>query len=79
MRIIRGLPLPDIPTRFTFDFDRMQHGDAIEVPSVVSAKETFRRWRKVDAEGRDNFRLISDPDNSSRLFFVDLNLMIDEV
>ena len=60
----------------SYNFDRLEHGDAIDVNSVASAKELFRRWRK--ANGRENVRLVEDPDQEGRLFFVDDDAAEDE-
>ena len=51
-----------------YDFDSMQHGDAIEVASKPACREMFRRWKL--ARGRHG-RLISSREHPRLLFFLD--------
>jgi hypothetical protein len=51
-----------------YDFDSMQHGDAIEVASKPACREMFRRWKR--AHGRHG-RLVSSREHPSLLFFLD--------
>ena len=71
MRIIRGLQIPKkTGKRERYDFDALQHGDAIEVTSPNSAREVFRRWRKRTGREAQLVRS-AEPGRESFLFFID--------
>lgn len=70
VRVLKGLAIPARPRRrTTYNFDMLAHGDAIEVRNSLSAREVFRRWRKV--QNKPHLALIPDPENENILFFVD--------
>jgi hypothetical protein len=60
------------PRESRYRFDSLTHGDAIEVASVASAQEMFRRWKKRTGRGG---RLVSLPDQPNLLFFLDRNIV----
>lgn len=66
IRILRGLPAPEL-TRNKYPFDALENGDALEVQSVASAIEMFRRWKKKS--GRDA-RLVKTT-QPNVLFFIE--------
>jgi hypothetical protein len=70
MKIHRGLepPVERVPL---YNFDRLKHGDAIEVQSVSGAREMFRRWR--NKTGRRHTRLTSarEKGKENMLFFIE--------
>jgi hypothetical protein len=69
MRIYRGLELPAATAkRERYDFDVLKHGDAIEVRSVKSAKEVFRRWRK---RTQRDAQLVCSPERDDLLFYIE--------
>jgi hypothetical protein len=71
MRIHRGLELPATAgKRERYDFDALKDGDAIEVRSVNSAREVFRRWRKRTGRKAQLVRS-TDPERANFLFFID--------
>jgi hypothetical protein len=65
-KIRRSTPLS--AGRAHYDFDLLRHGDAIEVASKPSAREMFRRWKRVN--GRRG-RLVSSREHPHLLFFLD--------
>jgi uncharacterized protein (DUF1684 family) len=70
MKIHRGLepPVERVPL---YNFDKLKHGDAIEVQSISGAREMFRRWRQKT--GRLHVRLTSAREKGKEkfLFFID--------
>jgi hypothetical protein len=70
MKIHRGLepPVERVPL---YNFDKLKHGDAIEVQSISGAREMFRRWRLKT--GRMHARLTSAREKGKEhmLFFID--------
>ena len=56
--------------RERYDFDALKHGDAIEVQSVNSAREVFRRWRKRTGRKAELVRS-TDPERGNLLFFIE--------
>jgi hypothetical protein len=71
MRIIRGLQIPKkTGKRERYDFGALQHGDAIEVDSINSAREVFRRWRKRTGRNAQLVRS-AEPGQERLLFFID--------
>lgn len=71
MRIHRDLKLPTkTGKRERYDFDALKHGDAIEVDSINSAREVFRRWRKKTGRKAQLVRSV-EPGQERLLFFID--------
>jgi hypothetical protein len=71
MHILRGLQIPKkTGKRERYDFDALQHGDAIDVDSINSAREVFRRWRKRTGRKAQLVRS-TEPGHQRLLFFID--------
>jgi len=60
--------VPKAAQRPLYDFDSLEHGDAISVASKASAREMFRRWKR--AKGR-HARLVSAKETPGLLYFLD--------
>jgi hypothetical protein len=60
------------PRASRYRFESLRHGDAIEVASVGSAQEMFRRWKK--RTGRAG-RLVALPEQPNLLFFLDQSIV----
>jgi hypothetical protein len=74
MKIHRGLepPVERVPL---YNFDKLKHGDAIEVQSISGAREMFRRWRQKT--GRRDVRLTRAREKGKEnfLFFIDSDVV----
>jgi hypothetical protein len=59
-----------VDTRFKsrYPFDSLKHGDVIEVEHPNSAKEVFRRWRKLRQR---KAQLVSSQSFPKLLYFID--------
>jgi len=63
--------LVDATFRSSYPFDRLKHGDAIEVQHPDSAKEVFRRWRRARQR---KAQLVTSRSQPRILFFIDEEL-----
>jgi hypothetical protein len=71
MRILHDLQIPKkTGKRERYDFSALHHGDAIEVDSINSAREVFRRWRKRTGRKAHLVRSV-EPGQERLLFFID--------
>jgi hypothetical protein len=61
----------DTTFKSAYPFDRLKHGDAIEVRHPQSAKEVFRRWRKARQRKAQLVPSLTQP---GVLFFIDEEL-----
>lgn len=70
MKLHRGLTIP-AGNEPKYPFDELRHGDALEVESIGSAREMFRRWRI--RTGRTHTKLIKSRMHGFEhyLFFID--------
>ena len=75
MRVHRNLKIPKTTAvRDRYDFDVLRHGDAIEVNSINSAREVFRRWRKHTGRRAQLVRS-SEKGQEGLLFFIDSDMV----
>ena len=58
----------DTVFRSPYPFDSLKHGDVIEVAHPNSAREVFRRWRRVR---KRNAQLVKSLTSPNMLFFID--------
>ena len=58
----------DTSFRSSYPFDSLKHGDVIEVERPDSAREVFRRWRKLRQR---KAQLVSSLSSPRFLFFID--------
>lgn len=62
----------DTTFKSAYPFDSLKHGDAIQVEHPNSAKEVFRRWRKLRER---KAQLVSSLTSPKLLFFIDEQLV----
>jgi hypothetical protein len=58
----------DTSFKSPYPFDSLKHGDVIEVEHPTSAKEVFRRWRKLRQR---KAQLVSSQSFPKLLYFID--------
>jgi hypothetical protein len=58
----------DTSFKSPYPFDSLKHGDVIEVEHPTSAKEVFRRWRKLRQRQAQLIQSLTSP---RLLFFID--------
>lgn len=62
----------DTTFKSAYPFDSLKHGDVIQVEHPNSAKEVFRRWRKVRQRKAQLIQSLTSP---KLLFFIDEQLV----
>ena len=62
----------DTSFKSSYPFDSLKHGDVIHVEHPNSAKEVFRRWRKLR---RREAQLVASRISPKFLFFIDEQLV----